>query len=317
MKKIGIRKINLSHEMLLLCMLIGLMVIVTSIAPVFIRIRNLNNILMQNAITGIFAMGMTMVMVSGGIDLSVGNQLSFIGCILAVMLRSGFFSPAAILLAIGLSILISFITGAIIAYTDTQPFIITLGMMSVTKALALIVTRASDVPLPPGNFVRLGRTVVLGITTPVWFFIFLFILIALIMKFTKFGRTIYAIGSNPEAAFISGIPVKKMKVLIYSINGLIVGIVSAIALSRLGSAIPTMGDGYEMSAIAACAIGGITLSGGVGSALGSFLGVLFLGVVRNGLNMMAVPTFYQYLVNGIIIVIAVVISAYRTKKGNS
>lgn len=131
---------------------------------------------------------------------------------------------------------------------------------------------------------------------------------------THFGRTVYAIGSNSDAAYISGVAVKRMKVKIYMLNGLIVGLAAAVLLSRLGSAVPTMGDGYEMNVIAACAIGGITLAGGEGSALGAFLGVLFLGIIRNGLNIMGVEAFYQYLVNGIIIIVAVVLSNYNGKR---
>jgi len=305
-------KIRFSQTTLLLILLLLLITVITCVSPLFLSWRNVRNIFMQNAITGILAAGMTMVMISGGIDLSVGNQLSFMGCFLSLLINNGIFDGFAVLIVIVFSTLLSLVSGLIIANTRVQPFIITLGLMSVYKALALITSNGSDMPIR--TFTWLGQTQIFGIILPVWIFLLLFLVVGLTLKFTRFGRNIYSLGSNEQAAFISGVATKRLKVTIYTLNGLIVGLASSVILSRLGSAVPTMGDGYEMSAIAACAIGGITLSGGMGGAFGAFLGVLFLGIVRNGLNMMSVPSFYQYLVNGVIIIIAVLLSSYGGKK---
>lgn len=305
-------QIKFTQTTLMFIMLMLLMIVITCVSPVFLSWRNIRNVFMQNAITGILTIGMTMVMISGGIDLSVGNQLSFMGCLLSLLINSGIPDGLSVLIVVAISTLLSFISGLIIANTSAQPFIITLGLMSVYKALALITSNGADMPIR--SFTWLGQTQIFGVILPVWIFLFMFLIVGLMLKFTKFGRNIYSLGSNEQAAFISGVPTKRLKITIYTINGGIVGFASAVILSRLGSAVPTMGDGYEMSAIAACAIGGITLSGGMGNALGAFMGILFLGIVRNGLNMMSVPSFYQYLVNGIIVIIAVLLSNYGNRK---
>ncbi len=306
-------KINFDQTKLLIILMLILAAGISIYSPNFLTGRNIRNIFTQNAVTGILAVGMTLVMISGGIDLGVGNLVSFIGCLMALMLKNGMGEGPAMLLALLTATLCGIITGAIVSFTSAQPFIITLGMMNVYKALALITANGSDIPIGT-QFQFLGKTYLYTILFPVWIFIVLFLLLYLILSRTSLGRTVYCIGSNPEAAYISGIAVKSQKILIYGLNGFITGFAALVLLSRLGSAGPTMGDNYEMQAISACAIGGVTLTGGVGSAAGVFLGVLFLGLVRNGLNMMGVPSFYQYLVNGVIIIIAVVFSNYAEQK---
>ena len=305
-------KLKFSQTTLFFALIMMLVVAIACVSPSFLTWRNIRNVFMQNAITGIIVASMTIVMIAGGIDLAVGNQLSFLGCLLAVLINKGIPEGWSVLIVLAISTLLCAISGLIIANTTAQPFIITLGFMSVYKALALITAGGSDIPIR--SFQWLGQTQLLGVIIPVWIFLFLFLIVALVLQFTKFGRSVYSLGSNEQAAYISGIPVKRLKVIVYAINGLFIGLAAAAMLSRLGSAVPTMADGYEMTVIAACAIGGITLTGGEGSALGSFLGLLFLGIVRNGLNMMSVPTFYQYLVNGTIIVIAVLLSNYNSRK---
>lgn len=306
------RKFRFTQTTLLLILMVLMIGIITIRSPLFLSWRNVRNVLLQNAITGIAAVGMCLLMISGGIDLSIGNQISFIGCLLALMIKNGTNEFIALILVLVLSTALGALAGLIISNTSAAPFIITLGMMNVYKAAALIVSSGSDIPI--NSFTWLGRTAIVGVTLPVWIFLIMFALAAFVLRQMHFGRTVYAIGSNSDAAYISGVAVKRMKVKIYMLNGLIVGLAASVLLSRLGSAVPTMGDGYEMNVIAACAIGGITLAGGEGSALGAFLGVLFLGIIRNGLNIMGVEAFYQYLVNGIIIIVAVVLSNYNGKR---
>lgn len=311
MQKINKFKITFSQTKLLVGLLVLLVIGISLYSPAFIRPNNLRNILLQISVAGILTAGMSMVMISGGIDLSIGSLVSFGGCLLAVLLKGGMPALPAALIAIAVVTACSTATGAVIAFTKTQPFIITLGTMSIYKAFALIVSDGADVPA--GSFDWTSKTF-LGLPMPIIILIVVFVLMGLLMKFTRFGRTCYQIGSNEAAAFISGVSVTKRKIGIYALNGLLVGFTSVMLLSRLGSAMPLMGDGLEMRAIAACAIGGIALTGGVGNVLSSFLGLLFLGVVQNGLNIVGVPAFYQYLVNGAIIVIAVVFSTYNRKK---
>lgn len=298
--------------MLLVVLLAAIVLALTINNPLFLSWRNVNNILLQNAVAGIAAVGMAILMISGGIDLSIGNQISFFGCLLALFLKNGMNEVLALIIVLAVATILGALSGLIISNTSAAPFIITLGMMNVYKAAALIVSNGSDIPI--NCFTFLGRYRIAGIMFPTWLFLLLFIVAGLVLKYLHFGRTVYAIGSNADAAYISGVAVKSMKVKAYTLNGLLVGLSAAVLLSRLGSAVPTMGDGYEMTAIAACAIGGITLSGGEGTALGAFLGVLFLGIIRNGLNIIGVESFYQYLVNGVIIIIAVVLSNYSSKR---
>ena len=307
------KKIRVTQTTLLVVMLLAIILVVSLCSPNFLTWRNVKNILNQNAVVGILTIGMVIVMISGGIDLGVGNLLSFVACFMALLLRNGMSEGIAVVASLAVATVCGLITGLIIANTTAQPFIITLGMMNVYKAAALITANGSDMPIGTA-FQFLGKTYVATILLPVWIFLALFLLLGFVLRRTGFGRIVYTVGSNEEAAFISGVKVKRRKVLHYTLNGLITGFAALVLLSRLGSATPTMGDGYEMSAISACAIGGITLTGGVGSAIGAFLGVLFLGIVRNGLNLMGVPTFYQYMVNGAIIMVAVIFSNYSAKK---
>jgi len=306
------RKFKFNQTLLLVVLMAIIVIALTVNNPLFLSWRNVKNILLQNAVAGIAAVGMAILMISGGIDLSIGNQISFYGCLLALLLKNGMNEVLSLVIVLAIATILGAFSGLIISNTSAAPFIITLGMMNVYKAAALIVSNGSDIPI--NCFTFLGRTQVLGIMFPVWLFLLLFIAAGLVLKYLHFGRTIYAIGSNADAAYISGVAVKGMKLKAYTLNGLLVGLSAAVLLSRLGSAVPTMGDGYEMTAIAACAIGGITLSGGEGTALGAFLGILFLGIIRNGLNIIGVESFYQYLVNGVIIIIAVVLSNYSSKR---
>ena len=305
------KKIRFNQTMLLVVLMAVIIIALTINNPLFLSWRNIKNILLQNAVAGIATVGMCILMISGGIDLSIGNQISFYGCLLALLLKNGMNEVLAPMLVLLIATALGALSGLIISNTSAAPFIITLGLMNVYKAAALIVSNGSDIPI--NKFTFLGRTPVLTIMLPVWIFLILFLIVGYVLRYLQFGRTVYAIGSNVDAAYISGVGVKSMKVWAYTINGLLVGLAAAVLLSRLGSAVPTMGDGYEMTAIAACAIGGITLSGGEGNALGAFLGVLFLGIIRNGLNIIGVESFYQYLVNGIIIIIAVVLSNFSNK----
>ena len=307
------KKIRMTQTSLLVIMLLAIILVASISSPNFLTWRNVKNILNQNAVIGILTIGMAIVMIAGGIDLGVGHLVSFTACFMALLLRNGVPEPAAVIASLAVSTACGFLTGMIIANTTAQPFIITLGMMNVYKAAALITANGSDMPIGTA-FQFLGKTYLATILLPVWIFLALFLLLGFVLRRTGFGRIVYTVGSNEEAAFISGINIKRRKVLLYTLNGLIVGFSALVLLSRLGSATPTMGDGYEMNAISACAIGGITLTGGVGSASGAFLGVLFLGIVRNSLNLMGVPTFYQYLVNGAIIIVAVIFSNYSANK---
>ena len=295
-----------------------LVIVVLSIAiflanPQFLSSRNLINILQQISVTGIVTMGMAMVLISGGIDLSVGSVISVTCSVIAKLMVSGVNVWLAVLAGMLTALACGLVNGLIISKTGCAPFIITLGTLSVFGGLALVITSGRIVNLN-GGFDLLGRTNVGFVPMPVIVFLLVCFIVFIVLNFCRFGRRLYAMGGNEEAAFLSGIYVSLLKIVIYCINALIVGVAALVLLSRLGSANPVMGQGYELQSIAAAVIGGVTLDGGKGSVVGCFLGVLLLGIISNALNILGVSPFYQNMVLGSIIVIAVVVSNIGRKK---
>ena len=287
--------------------------IVSFFSPVFLSANNIINIFQQVSVLGIVTAGMALVMISGGIDLSVGSLISLSGCTAAVLAVQGYSEGTAIVVAILVSVLAGFGIGLIVAFSGTEPFIITLGMMSIFQGITLIVTSGSNVPVM-GRFEVLGRTRVGIFPLPIIFFVSIIIIMFVVLRYTKFGRKTYALGGNESAAYLSGIKIRLHKVMIYTINGLIVGFASQVLLSRLGSAIPVMGNGFELQSIAAAVIGSVALRGGKGSVWGCFIGVLLLGVISNSLNVLSISSFYQNIILGGIIVCAVVLSNIGTRR---
>jgi ribose/xylose/arabinose/galactoside ABC-type transport system permease subunit len=289
-----------------------LICLLTSILnPVFITPTNVVNVLRQIAFLGIVASGMTMLMISGGIDLSVGTTLSLAGVVTGKILASGYGEFAAILAGLSTGTLVGLVNGLIVAKTRVQPFISTLGMMSVLQGLALIVTDGRQIPnLGTPLFKPIGSGMVGFVPVPVIILFTIILLSHLLLRHTKWGRNWYAIGGNEETAFLSGINVNAHKVAVYVLNGLFAGIAAVALTSRIGAALPVMGSGYELQSIAAVVIGGVALTGGRGTIFGAFLGVLLLGVISNSLNMLNVSSFYQNISIGTIILLAVIANQY-------
>ena len=310
MNNVSKKKFTLNQTMLLIIILVVIIALLSIFTDTFMTIGNIRNVFLQISTAGIITVGMSVLMISGGIDLSAGMLSSAAACFAAFLFKRDVSMFSCIVICLVLSTAISALFGWIIAATKTMPFIITLGTMNIFKAAAMIITDGSDIPA--SRFSWAGVTV-FKIPLAIVILVAITVIFALIMRYTKFGRIVYALGSNETAAYISGIKVTGMKVLIYAINGFMVGLSGILLLSRLGTATPLMSDGLEIRAISACAIGGIALSGGVGSVQSSFLGLLFLGIIQNGMNLLAVPAFYQYLVNGVIIVVAVILSQYKKK----
>lgn len=305
-------KISFTQVTMLLFAIIALLIFASITSPYFFTARNLLNIFTQATVLGLLSLGAGMVMISGGIDLTVGDLISFIACTVAVLISNGVNVVFAVLIGIVISVLCGAITGFIITKSKAEPFIITLGLALTYKGLALITANGNNIALGPGlSF--LGRGEILQIPVPVLIFIVVFIIVFILMKYTKFGRRAYSIGGNVEAAYLTGIKVDLYKVIFYTVNGLIAGLSSLVMLSRVGSASPVMGSSYSLQAIAAVVIGGISLSGGKGSIFGTFLGVLLLGIVSNILNLLNISSFYQSLTLGLVIVIAVIISKLNAK----
>jgi ribose transport system permease protein len=283
--------------------------------PIFITPTNLINVVRQIAILGIVSSGMAMLMISGGIDLSVGTTVSLAGVITGRVLAAGIGEIPAILSGLLVGSLVGLVNGLIVAKTKVQPFISTLGMMSVLQGFALIVTNGRQIPNLGGPlFEPIGGGMVGIIPVPVILLFAVVLASHLMLRYTRWGRNWYAIGGNEETAFLSGINVNQLKVAVYILNGLLAGLAAVILTSRIGAALPLMGSGYELQSIAAVVIGGVALTGGRGNILGAFLGVLLLGVISNSLNMLNVSSFYQNISIGMIILIAVIANQYSQRR---
>jgi ribose/xylose/arabinose/galactoside ABC-type transport system permease subunit len=285
----------------------------------FVRPMNVSNVLMQVAITGILAIGMTLIMISGGIDLSIGQMVSFVGTLAAYLIRNAEWDPFAVaIFIIVLSILCQMLMGFIISRTTLEPFIVSLGFMSIYRGLTYLVSGGRELSIH-GQFTFLGQTYIdvteqLRIGMPVILMVLLVVVVWLVSGYTKFGRRIYAVGDNENAAFLAGINVKNFKLSLYGINGFFVAIASLALMSRLGTGNPLMGQGREIEVIAAVVVGGTALSGGKGNIWGTVIGALVLGIISNALNILGVSPHWQFVMRGVLIIGAVLVG-YLTSVG--
>ncbi|UNX56453.1 ABC transporter permease [Georgenia sp. TF02-10] len=294
--------------------LVVLAVIMAVLSPVFLSTQNLLNIGVQAAVVAILAFGQTFVIVSGGIDLSVGSVAALSSIVTAYTATTSGLSPAvAILLGVVTGIACGFVSGALVAYGKLPAFIATLAMLSVARGLALVLS--DGVPIAqPEPVAWLGRTIGGWLPVPVLVMIVFGVLAWFVLNRTYSGRAMYAIGGNEEAARLSGINVGNQQLVIYSLAGLYSAVAGLVLAGRLASGQPQAAAGYELDAIAAVVIGGASLAGGSGRAFGTFVGALVLAVIRNGLNLLNVSSFWQQVVIGGVIALAVLTDTLRRKR---
>lgn len=293
--------------------LLFLIVVIGVISPEFRTINNFLSLLRQSSINGLIAFGMTMVILTGGIDLSVGSTLAISAALCAGMITNmGIPVPVAMLLTLVVGLLFGGISGLLITKGRLQPFIATLITMTVYRGFTMIYMDGRPISnlsnskyVLPKALVFIGRGDILGIPVPIIIFILVFILFFIVLNKTTFGRKVYAIGSNDRCAKLAGISITKVKMVVYCVSGLMASLSSLILLSRLNSAQPTLGTGYELDAIASVALGGTSMNGGRGKILGTLIGILIIAVLNNGLNILGVSSYYQSVVKGIVILIAV------------
>ena len=295
--------------------LILLMIFFSVASPYFFTPSNLVSILLSTCVNGVLAIGVTFIIVTGGIDLSIGTTMTFasvVGGITAVNL--GFPLPLAVLVCVLTGALVGLISGTLVSRLKIPPFIATLGMMMVTKGLSLVLSGAKPVYYPDGwNKIALGN-IIPGIPNAVLIFVAAAILATFLLNKTLLGRYDFAIGSNEEATRLSGVNVKKWLTIIYMVAGAFCGVAGMLMSSRLGSAQPALGQGYELEAIAAVVIGGTSLSGGSGTILGTVIGAFIMSVLTSGLKIMAVPQEWQTVVIGGVVILAVYIDILRKRK---
>ncbi|CDI48966.1 ABC transporter permease [Clostridium tetani] len=297
--------------------LVMLMIALTVMKPVFMTGNNIMTILLQTAVIAVIAIGETLVIITSGIDLSVGSLVAISGVASAIFMRDGMNMILACMLGILISTACGLINGFIVAKGNIPEFIVTLGMMSIVRGASLVVTQGLPVSGLPDGFQVLGTGKLFGvIPVPAVIMIILAVIFTLILRKTLIGRYTYAIGSNEEATKLSGINTDRVKITVYGLSGLLAGIAGILLTARLISAQPTAGTGYELDAIAAAVIGGASLAGGEGTITGTIIGALIMGVLRNGLNLLNVSAFWQQIVIGAIIIAAVYGDKLKNKKLN-
>jgi putative xylitol transport system permease protein len=289
----------------------------------FLSTRNILNVLRQTSINGILAIGMTFVILTRGIDLSVGSVVAFAGLVagsLATTAATGMVGngpyPALLAIAAGLAVGMACgaVSGVIVARFNVPAFVATLGMLSAARGMALIYSGGRPIPSLTDEFRWIGTGSIWGIPVPIFLLLGTFAVAHFVLTQTRFGRQVYAVGGNPHAAKVSGLPVRRIRFAVYVVAGALAGLAGMILAARTGSALPQAGIAYELDAIAAVVIGGTSLAGGVGRVTGTLIGALLIGVMNNGLDLMGVESYYQQVIKGILIVIAVMLDQSKNKQ---
>ena len=317
--KQGVKKLGSSGSVLgILIALAALCLDLAIASPVFFTASNFLNVFQQIALNFVVAVGMTFVIISGGIDLSVGSNIALSGLLMGILMKN-FGVPViiTIIVCILFSGLIGLINGMLISFLNLPPFIATLGMMSIVRGAAYTVTNGQPIYTFPKGFTAISSRVGGIPLYSTLILIAVFLLGWYILRYTRIGRFTYAVGGNENCAKLSGINLKKVKCFVYMFSGLCCGVAALLLSSRLDSAVPTNADGQEMDAIAAVVIGGTSMSGGEGSMFGTLIGILIIGIIANGLNLLGVAQGPQKMVKGLIIVIAVIIDVIRRKASES
>ncbi len=288
--------------------LIFLVIVIGAISPDFRTVNNFLSLLRQSAINGLIAFGMTCVIFTGGIDLSVGSVLALTSIICAHTIKIGLPAPLSMLIALIFGIILGTISGLMVTKSRLQPFIATLITMTGYRGLTMILSGGKPISRLGNNLLlnQIGKGSFLGIPIPVWILIIFFAIFLFVLKKTVLGRQIYATGSNAKAAELAGININNIKLIVYAVSGFMASLSGLILVSRLGSAQPTLGSGYELDAIAAVALGGTSMTGGRGKITGTLIGILIIAVLNNGLNIIGVSSYYQDVVKALVIFLAVI-----------
>ncbi|MEJ7766558.1 MAG: ribose ABC transporter permease [Chitinophagaceae bacterium] len=304
----NIRKKQLLYRYGIYIAFLLLVVVISIISPSFFKLSNIINILRQISVNGILAVGITFVIISRGIDLSVGSILA-----LAAVVATSFAHPGEypvfvpVLAALIVGICLGTVNGYLIAKKKLAPFIVTLGMMTIARGMSLVYTDGRPIINLSDGYNEIGGGYLFGIPIPVVVFLAVLLFGVFILNYTRFGRYIYAVGGNELALKVSGVDSSRVIISVYAISGALAGLAGVVLSSRVMSGSPSMGQGSELDAIAAVVIGGTSLSGGVGSIAGTIVGALIIGVMNNGLDLLNVSSYWQLIVKGLIIVLAVLL----------
>ncbi len=309
MKKIQMRDFATIFVFIGICIILSI-----AKGDVFLSGGNVENIFKQIATNSILAGGMTIVLLTGGIDLSVGSVACFSSLIAAFLLRDGTNMIFAILVGLLTGAILGTINGTIITLLKIPFFIVTLSMMTLVRGVGFLLTGGLPISDLGDDFQKIGKGLFLGLPVPFWIIVVVYGILFIVLNYTKFGRYVYAIGGNTEAVRLSGINVKLYTTIAYTLSGMLAALAGIVLASRLDSGQPTACDGWEMDAIAATVIGGTKLSGGEGKIVMTLVGALILGVMSNGLNILRVSSYWQFVLKGLVILIAVGISVQTWSK---
>ena len=303
-----LKKITASREASLLIVLIVLCVAISIKSPSFMTVKSMTDMLKNNAVIMIMALGMLGVLLVGGIDISVASTLSFSGMTVGMLMKNGS-TPLLFIIAIAVGAVCGALIGLVIAYGKVLPIIATMGFMYIYRGMAYLISNSEWASAENlGNFKNFALGKVLGLNNVIWVMILCYIIFFVVMKWTRIGRKIYAVGSNREAAAISGINTKRIDLLVYTVMGILSGLGGALAVSVYASAQPNMLYGKEMDVIAACVIGGVSMSGGRGTVAGALLGSLILAIIAKALPLIGIESIAQNTVKGVIIMIVVILN---------
>ena len=310
--RLNIKKLALSTEFTVFIAYILICIAFTLLSPYFLTIKNFANIGIYSAITGVTATGMTLALVSGGFDVSVGSVMALVTMVCATLLQGGTSTFFAIVLGLGTATLCGVFNATMITAVKINPLITTLSTMSIFRGAAYLYTNGTSVIIQNEAFKWIGRGYLFNaVPFTIVLVLISFIIMAYVMKYTSFGRKVYAIGGNVVASRFSGINVRRIRFGVFTLCGFMAGVSGVMLSSQTGAGLPTGAQGLEMDIIAACILGGTSLKGGKGTVWGSLLGILLLGTLNNGMTLMNVQTFWQMIVKGGVLLIAVVIDVVR------
>lgn len=287
--------------------LIILCVVISVITPRFLTVTNVLNVFTQVSVNAIIAVGMCFVILTGGIDLSVGSTLAITGAVAATLVKSNTNTFVTIIAVLIIGALIGLFNGILVSKGKIQAFIVTLATMTVFRGVTYVYTKGTPISGLSSDFTVIGNGKLAGIPLPVILILFVVLGAWYVLDQTRYGRYVYAVGGNEDSARLSGINTDKIKALVYVICGATAALSGIVVTSRIGSASPNAGSGFELDAIAAVVLGGTSLSGGEGSVIGTIIGAMIIGVLNNGLNLMNVSPFYQLIVKGFVIILAVIL----------
>ncbi len=296
--------------------LLALCIVISVRSDSFLTYDNIMNVLRQIAQNMFLASGMTMILIAGGIDLSVGAVVGFIGVVVGTMVNAGIPIPVCILVCLLIGALLGGFNGFILSRTTLPPFIVTFALMTILRGATYVYTGGETVRIDNRSFIAVGTGYTLGVPNPVWYMAIVLLIVYFILNKTKLGRHIYAIGGNQKAAEFSGINVKNVRLFVYVFSGLMGALAGIVLAARSYSGQPTAGNGAEMDAIEAVVLGGCSMAGGYGFIGGTIIGALIIGIMNNGLNLMRIDSYWQMIAKGVIVLVAVYVDYVKNLKKN-